>query len=177
MQQHGKFYALVGFDPGRKGSIAYVMRDGDSYSLLSLYDMPLCSASSDCIFDAKRLSDILKEERREASRGKYKLQYTIEDVYLHVAGGRKAAFGFGYGLGILHGVLGSLGIKFGVIQPKEWKKIFNIKEKEEAIEISYKHIKNITETIVVSSAPKKFRVDHAESMLIAIAESVANNSK
>lgn len=163
---------LIGIDPGKSGSIAYISKEKESYTLVDLYNIPTSGKKKD--YSIEKLASILIEKDKELKAKGYDLQYAIEKVYVHRSSGRKAAFNFGFGFGLIEGILGTMKVDLHEIRPIEWKKVFGITEKEQALDKIYEYIKRIDDIISSSPRLRKVRIDQAESMLIAIAGDVGN---
>jgi hypothetical protein len=158
---------ICGIDPGKDGAIAYIYKKGKEFHLLDLYNMPKTKGE----YRIRELADIIEQHKQFAATNGYELEHYLEKVHTHVKGGRKAAFGFGYGYGMLRGVLGTLEITSTPVLPKTWKQAFNITEKEQAKAKAKRAVKGINGYIKEhKNRLRSLRLDQAEAMLIAVSQ-------
>lgn len=99
----------IGIDPGKSGAI--VIMDGENH--FHAHAMPSIGKT----YDAKKISDILKE------LSLYTCHCVIEDVHAIYGASASATFEFGYGVGLIEGILVANGIPFTKVQPKKWQKV------------------------------------------------------
>lgn len=141
-----KYY--IGIDPGKSGAISILNKDGDP---LEVIDMPtrylmkrkVRVAKSKYLADGvtlrKKAAPIKQDARRVLDARKlYDLlkPYVenlafcgMEQVSSQTGQGVSSSFSFGEVFGAIKGVLESLGINYGLIQPKTWQKEFLPPEK------------------------------------------------
>ena len=160
---------LVGIDPGKQGAIAYILKDGKEFHLLNLYNIP--KTSKDNEYKIGDIATIIQQHILYAKKHHYRIEHYLEKVSTHRKGGRKAAFGFGYGYGMLKGGLGTLGIAPTPVLPVTWKRAFSIKEKEQAKPKARRAVKGIAAYIKENkNRLRSLRIDQAEAMLIAVSQ-------
>jgi crossover junction endodeoxyribonuclease RuvC len=114
--------AIIGIDPGQSGAIA-VLSDG---RVVSLHDMP-CSArlhGKGQQVDAAALASIIRAVMcdEEGHVGWADVEAILESVSAMPGQGVSSMFRFGESLGIVIGVIGTLGIPFKWVTPQKWKK-------------------------------------------------------
>jgi Holliday junction resolvasome RuvABC endonuclease subunit len=107
---------IAGIDVGIKGAIGLLYPVGKSY----VYDMPAFA----------------KEVNGAALAGIFR-EFRPDHVYIEAVNsfnmGRQSSFNFGQGVGVIKGVLSTLGIPFTPVSPSKWKKTFNLgKDKSES---------------------------------------------
>lgn len=102
----------VGIDPGKKGGIT-INFDGN----ISTWVMPMIGEK---VYDIKALVKIFQlitDYDLEA-----KTHCVIEDVHAIYGSAATSTFEFGYGAGLLEGMLVMAGIPYTKVQPKKWQK-------------------------------------------------------
>jgi hypothetical protein len=102
---------ICGIDPGLDGGIAFI-EDGKPKDI---YIMPTLEYGKKRIIDARRLAEILK-------------LYTVEHVIIERVGSRPdqsapSVFTFGYGAGLLEGVVAALGLSYSFVIPQAWMRV------------------------------------------------------
>lgn len=105
----------IGIDPGLDGAIA-VLRDT---KLEALYDMPTLKVGK------KRepaVSEIAKELGRYQGLLWPELRIGIEHVHAMPKQGVTSTFRFGYGYGLLVGIIAATGFPFERVTPQRWKR-------------------------------------------------------
>ncbi len=108
---------VLGIDPGTKGGLGLVRRDGRCLGLWKLPYMKVQQASGGfkSYVDAAALAQLL--------RGLPALpdEAWLEDVFSRPGEGHVGAFSFGEGKGTIKGVLAALGVPRKDIAPATWK--------------------------------------------------------
>lgn len=105
----------IGIDPGITGSVAF------SFSgYFELYSMPIVAVG-------KKEKNEVDPERLHGIIGRYVAYHNIESVNLESVSampgqGVTSMFNFGQSFGIVKGVLGSLGLKYNLVRPADWKR-------------------------------------------------------
>jgi len=183
MNEQGDTYPkiLIGIDPGRAGAIACILQEAEtSVQLIGIYDIPIIKhvkkvrsrktgklkVSTKTEIDIKSTVKLFTKLKKS-----YTLKRTtvkLERIHGQPRDGGHRAFMFGYGYGVLKGVMATLGFTVHDVTIPSWKKKFAIEEKEDAVNSAYKNIKSIDVTFSQQGIDK-IRVDQAEAMLIAIA--------
>lgn len=109
----------VGIDPGQSGAIAAIQNS----QVIALHDMPVSARlhGKGQQIDASELASMLMKIRFDAG-GSNKMVVNIEAVSAMPGQGVASTFRFGESLGIVIGVLGTLGIPFRWTTPQKWKK-------------------------------------------------------
>jgi crossover junction endodeoxyribonuclease RuvC len=105
----------IGIDPGLSGGIALLTDKGG----LTLFEMPIVSNGKRNIFDVTSLRVILQD----FSAGH--VHVFVEEL-IPFKGSKLSCFGMGYGLGLLHATIQSLGIPMTRELPQKWKKEFQL---------------------------------------------------
>jgi len=103
---------VLGIDPGLTGAFAIFSEWSNSVKVL---DMPLKKNGKKKIVDGVAIAKAL---RPYVGQLKYAV---IEDVHSMPADGAVSAFSFGFGTGVVTGVLQALGIKIIKVKPAVWK--------------------------------------------------------
>jgi hypothetical protein len=96
----------IGIDPGKNGGIFFYEKGSYLFK-----QIPLIGKE----FDVKALSDIFSEY------SEYFCYAVIEDVHSIFGASAGATFDFGFGCGLLEGILVSHGIPYTKVQPKKWQ--------------------------------------------------------
>lgn len=106
---------ILGIDPGLTGALGIYCRRKER--LLSAIDMPVVTLpqTKKLMIDAHEISRFLAARRDFISHA------VVEKVGSSPQMGVTSAFNFGFGAGILHGILNSLSIKIIYIDPATWK--------------------------------------------------------
>lgn len=99
---------ICGIDVGMKGSLSFY--DGTE---LMCYEMPTFERNKTHRLDGHRIAEILKINQPD--------HVWVEQVNAFGMGAT-SAYNFGYGCGLIEGVLSSLGIPFSFVTPQVWKK-------------------------------------------------------
>lgn len=100
---------VLAIDPGFTGALAFL----DESRNLRVVDMPILQYSSKTEIDAIALVALLKHRSIDLC--------VIEDVHAMPHDGVASAFRFGFGTGILHGIVYSRNIPIVRIRPSVWK--------------------------------------------------------
>jgi crossover junction endodeoxyribonuclease RuvC len=105
---------VLGIDPGAKGALA-LLEDG---RLVTVRDMPtrkhtLAGGTVKTRIDPVALAGIVQRMDPHA--------VYLEQVNSHSGEGAAGAFSFGRGVGVIEGVLGSLGLQATEVPPATWK--------------------------------------------------------
>lgn len=98
---------FIAADPGKKGAIVVI----DSNNQILTAQTPLVGGE----IDTHQISKFLNSFEGDKHA-------VIEDVHSIFGVGAKANFQFGRALGILEGIICTLGIPFTKVSPKEWQK-------------------------------------------------------
>lgn len=99
---------ILGVDPGLKGALAFYFPDHPER--VSVHDMPV--AGSD--LDAANLAAIVAQLKPDLA--------LVEAVHAGRGWGSGQTFSFGFGCGVVRGVLGALGVPTHMVTPTAWKK-------------------------------------------------------
>lgn len=121
----------LGIDPGLDGGLALLSDDG-----LLVEVMPT-------VKDAKGKRTVDGAELARLIRGWSPAWAIVEKVGARPKQGVCSMFSFGHGLGVVHGVLLSLGIPINQIEPRTWQKLMfrmgcnaSMGPKEKALEVA-----------------------------------------
>lgn len=117
---------ILGIDPGISGAIACVVEGTGRVQWVE--DMPTFSVvvagARRNRVDALGLASILRRDLFGISLA------VVENVHALPQEGVTSAFGFGRSLGIIEGVLATLGIGIEFVQPERWKKHYGLLRSE-----------------------------------------------
>jgi len=107
---------ITGVDVGILGAIVSIKGD----DIISIYDMPITPKKRGKGYEtnAYLLADILSDIGPD--------MVVVESVTAMPGQGVTSMFGFGRGLGVIEGVIAGLGYKATFVQPRTWKKHFNL---------------------------------------------------
>jgi crossover junction endodeoxyribonuclease RuvC len=101
---------LLGIDPGLSGALCLL--HGPTKSIQTIFDMP----THDGRVDPYKLAQLVNQLHFLSDRD---LHAVVEQVSSMPR--QSGAFNFGLSAGVVHGVLGALGIPFTLIPPHQWK--------------------------------------------------------
>lgn len=154
---------VLGIDPGTKGGLALVHRDGRCLGLWKLPYMSVnkSSGGQKSYVDGVALAELL--------RGLPALpdQAWLEDVFSRPGEGHVGAFSFGEGKGTIKGVLAALGVPREDIAPSVWKGALGLSGIVDKKARKTAAIAKATK-LFPSAPPKLVRLDGpAEALLIA----------
>lgn len=178
----GKIYPkiLIGIDPGRAGAIACVMQESeDKFQLFRIEDIPIIKhvkktrsrktgrikISTKSEIDIQKTIDVFTKLKKSCTMSKTTVK--LEKIHGLPRDGGHRAFMFGYGYGVLKGILALLRFNVEDITIPSWKKKFAIDDKEDAIRVAYDNVDAIDVTLTQQNI-SKIRIDQAEAILIAI---------
>jgi hypothetical protein len=117
-----KFY--IGIDPGKKGCICVINQKEE---IVEYHDIPLLGKK----YNLKKLKDIFEELRL-----KYRNSIiALEQVAAVPRSGASSSFIFGFGAGLLTGLMISSRLKYEFVLPKTWQS--GLATKEEGVWTSY----------------------------------------
>lgn len=107
---------MIGIDPGLTGAIAVIDADG----LARVWDMPTVGrgAKGRQTVNAAELAALLRGIMTESGR----VTAIVEDVAARPGQGVASMFRFGQSVGVVQGVLATLGIPAEYITPAKWKR-------------------------------------------------------
>lgn len=100
---------IIGIDPGKNGAIAISDADG----VVAFIVMPKIGN----VFDIHELNQFFRKLKPEA------FHVVIEDVHAIYGSAAGATFNFGFGCGLLQGLLVARDFSYTLIQPKKWQKV------------------------------------------------------
>lgn len=134
-----RYEHFMGIDPGITGALAVVAKDS---TVICIEDCPTIKVKGGRkVTDIYRLAKIMKEIKNKYKR----LFAVIEEPVAMPNKGRKmgsvSMLSFGRNVGILEGIIATLGIDYITVHPSSWKRaIFNGKQtdKDGAIELAKK---------------------------------------
>ena len=110
---------IIGIDPDTKGAICFLQDDG---KILSVDDMPcveiMVGKTLRRRVSPQDLSDLLLDHAPE--------MVVIEKVQGMTGQSASAAFTFGYGAGMVMGIVVAHGYPTTLLPPQRWKKAFNL---------------------------------------------------
>jgi hypothetical protein len=100
----------IGIDPGKQGYITTCFNDE-----LTFYAIPMIGKK---VYDVKELANIFAF----INKADTKIYCVLEDVHAKYGSSAGSTFEFGFGLGLIEGLLAANGIPYSKIQPKKWQK-------------------------------------------------------
>lgn len=101
----------AGIDPGKNGAIVLIKSD----NTIIAEKTPLLGKEYN-ILEFKNIIKKLKDDYPD-------IHFIVEHVHAIFGVAAGATFEFGYGCGLIEGILVSLGISYTKVQPKEWQKL------------------------------------------------------
>lgn len=122
----------IGIDPGKSGAIAFLYEDGSI--VFQDHNVPL---------------QIMLDNIKLAIQNHDVQMCMIEDVHSIYGASAKSNFMFGFNTGLMHGIIRSLDLPLGQVQPKAWQKHIGVKGT-----IKGKAVKTAVAEIVQSLYPK-----------------------
>ena len=145
----------VGIDPGQKGGIAFIEPRADH---ATTFAMPMAGKE----IDVSAITELFAEWTVG------KVIVVIEKVHAMPKQGVVSTFKFGFGTGVLHGIVRTLGFPLHLVTPQKWKKVVlegTSKDKAAAIDFCKRIYPDIN-----LLATKRSRVPHdgmADALCIA----------
>ena len=109
-KETNEYKCRIGIDPGKNGGI-FIYDNLYAPNSYQFYQIPLIGKE----FDTKGLSNIFGNINRMRTHA------VIEDVHSIFGASAGATFDFGFGCGLLEGILVSHGIPYTKVQPKKWQ--------------------------------------------------------
>jgi crossover junction endodeoxyribonuclease RuvC len=142
---------FIGIDPGLKGGLAYITNQ-------TIKAMPMPIAGNE--LDTKTIIHFLTEEEFPV--------VCIEAVHSMPGQGVSSTFKFGFGTGMLHGIVRALGLPLITVAPQTWKKaILAGTDKSKEAAIDYCMRKYPTLNLYPTERSKKMSDGMAEAVCIA----------
>lgn len=149
-----KIYS-IGIDPGINGGIAATYNK----NLISVEPMPSSAVELRNMFIFLGLKGNYKGE----------LKVYLEDVHSMPTDGVASAFKFGWGVGLIEGVLGTMNIDYIKVTPQKWMESFKLKKDKANDESTYQYKKRIYELALKLTKNKiKFHQNQADSVMISL---------
>lgn len=151
---------VCGIDPGLTGAVAWVkVREGEATWADAVEDMPLVPKSygkPGKLVEPRLLFELLKARRPD--------MILIERVGAMPGQGVTSMFAFGRSLGVVEGVVASLGVPYEYVLPDRWKRRAGLsgREKDEA---RAKALQMFPE--MASLLTRKADIGRADALLIA----------
>jgi crossover junction endodeoxyribonuclease RuvC len=105
---------IIGIDPGLSGGIAVI----ENGRIVETHRIPVVKFGGKKVMDSRGLREILIE-RDYASR------VVIEKVHAMPGQGVTSMFTFGFGAGVIEGVLAGITMPFEYVTPQKWQSILN----------------------------------------------------
>lgn len=102
---------ICGIDPGAKGGVAFAKIYPSMTPVVSVHRMPEVGGK----FSARTLSDMLKAMHPDV--------VYLEDVWSNPKWAHHTSFAFGKNVGIITGIVESLGIRLELVPAKTWQKV------------------------------------------------------
>jgi hypothetical protein len=114
---------ILGVDPGFQGALA--VYDPGKHRLVSVIDMPLLSGTKRPEIDTLALA------RWIASYSNEIVQTVIEDVTSQPGNAAQAMIRFGFGAGVIHGILSAHAVPVKTLKPSVWKMVLGLSPDKE----------------------------------------------
>lgn len=112
---------ILGIDPGFSGALA--IYDTDDERIVACVDMPVLTQSKKKTeVDASSLVTFI------SNHASYLKLAVVERVYSMPGQNIQSMFRFGYGAGMIHGVLYSHGVDIKFMQPSVWKGVLGLSQ-------------------------------------------------
>lgn len=149
---------VVGVDPGKGGALAAMKADGT----VSFIAMPISGTDIDATYVAEWLLSLANDITCKP------LYVCIEKVHAMPGQGVTSMFSFGFGTGLIHGVVAALKIPRMLVAPQTWKKLILVdtaKDKNAAVEYVRKMYPDMK--ITVTARSKKPHSGVADAICIA----------
>lgn len=105
---------VCGIDPGLQGGITILSDERSGKVVVNSFPMPILDIGKKHILDPKGIATIL--------RGYPIDKVAIEQVGAMPGQGVTSMFSFGYGAGMLEGIVACLGIPYELVRPQRWMK-------------------------------------------------------
>lgn len=154
---------ILGIDPGQTGALALVDSEGE---YLALWDMPVTERSSGKgkEVNAFLLADIVDEAATAASGQGEALDVVIERVGAMPGQGVTSMFNFGRSLGVVEGVIASMGLPYRWALPNRWKRAQGLtgRDKDAARTVAIQRFPEARQELT-----RKKDIGRADALLIA----------
>ena len=120
---------VCGIDPGASGAIGVVTVEG---RWCCCQDLPVTERLTAKGGKRREVSGALLAAALRNIRQDHDVELVVvERVASRPGEGSVQSFSFGFGVGVIHGVLATLGLPFSLVTPQAWKKAFGLgKDKE-----------------------------------------------
>ncbi len=105
---------ICAIDPGYTGAIVFISEDGKV--LIDVEDMPIVKAGGKTRIVASELANIL------GNRALMPAYVVIERVGARPGQGVTSMFNFGFGAGLIEGIVAALHIPYAYVLPQTWKR-------------------------------------------------------
>lgn len=106
---------FFGIDNGLNGGIAAI---NSLQKVEVLRTMPVIKGKTKTQYDIKGIVDVFQNTRYHPSM----MFVVLEKAHPRPISGKRQCFTTGYGYGVIQGVLETLGISYGIVNPSEWQK-------------------------------------------------------
>lgn len=111
---------ILGIDPGLVGGWAVVDTDG---ALIAAGDIPVAGSGAGTMVSAPLVAAIVNAHGPDVA--------CVESVHSMPRQGVASSFKFGRAVGVVEGVIGSIGLRVHHVTPQAWKKYFNLSSDKE----------------------------------------------
>ena len=155
--KYNKMKTYIGIDPGKGGGLAMIV----DYKIAAISPMPL---SGDNMIDGLLIAEWIKTQRVNWDD----VLACVEKVSAMPGQGVKSMFTFGYGVGVIHGTLSTMGIPYVLVTPQAWKKDIlagTLKDKNAAVEYCTRMYPYVS---LIQPRCKKANDGIAEAICIAV---------
>lgn len=106
---------VLGIDPGLSGGIAVMDEAGPIY----VQKMPVISSDGKKVIDPGAIRDVIRKFRPHEG---FEMVAVIEKVHAMPGQGVTSMFSFGFGYGVLVGVLSAMQVPIEHVRPQAWQK-------------------------------------------------------
>lgn len=157
MAAYNRLY--VGIDPGKDGGLACLCPGG---SVLAVERMPPTERD---LVDMLESWYFMTEDEAACCLTVY-----VEDVHSMPKQGVASSFKFGFGCGVIRGVLAALGARYEMVSPMRWQKPLGCLVKGRKATDDQTSKKNVNKAVAQRLFPQVPKITHATADALMIAE-------
>lgn len=119
--QDGRRILSIGIDPGLKGAVVAI----DSFKLQPVYvgDTPVYKVKQRAIYNIADMVKVLRNIVNTYGNTVDHVHVTLEQAQAMPGQGVTSMFMTGYGFGLWHGIVVSLGLSVDLVRPMVWQKV------------------------------------------------------
>jgi crossover junction endodeoxyribonuclease RuvC len=145
-----------GIDPGKKGAIAWMNAVNNR---VDCAPMPLSGSEI----------DVLKLHVMLTCPSNFSPVVWMEKVHAMPGNGSVSLFNFGYGVGILHGIIRTLGIPLMLVAPQTWKSVI-LRDTDKSKQAAIDYCKRTFPNVNLKLTARSIRDDDGLADALCIAE-------